>query len=48
MSESPYMRIKETAEYVGVAECTIRRWIADYGFPKPLENVKGVNINDLI
>lgn len=37
MSESPYMRIKETAEYIGVAECTIRRWIVDYGFPKPIK-----------
>lgn len=37
MSESPYMRIKETAEYMGVAECTIRRWIVDHGFPKPVK-----------
>lgn len=37
MIDSPYMRVDKVAEYVGVSQPTIYRWISDYGFPKPVK-----------
>lgn len=37
MIDSPYMRVDKVAEYIGVSQTTIYRWVSDYGFPKPVK-----------
>jgi prophage regulatory protein len=32
-----YVNVKEIAEWLGVAEVTLWRWIADGKFPKPVK-----------